>query len=44
MQVAISIQSLILVDQPYFNEPGYEAEMHTDRGRRESSQYNAVIR
>ena len=44
VQVAISIQSLILVDQPYFNEPGYEAEMNTDAGRRHSSAYNAVIR
>ena len=32
-QVLVSIQSLILVDQPYFNEPGYEASMHTDAGR-----------
>ena len=44
MQVAISIQSLILVDQPYFNEPGYESEMHTDAGRRHSADYNTVIR
>ncbi|KAA6355254.1 MAG: putative Ubiquitin-conjugating BIR-domain enzyme, partial [Streblomastix strix] len=24
LQVLVSIQALILVDQPYFNEPGYE--------------------
>lgn len=44
LQVAISIQSLILVDQPYFNEPGYEAEMGSDTGRRHSAAYNTVIR
>ena len=27
LQVLISIQSLILVPDPYFNEPGYEREM-----------------
>lgn len=31
-QVLVSIQSLILVPDPYFNEPGYEDSMHTDQG------------
>ena len=39
----MSIQSLILVDQPYFNEPGYEASMHTDAGRASSRSYNLNI-
>ena len=43
-QVLVSIQSLILVDDPYFNEPGFEASMHTDRGRSESKHYNLNIR
>ena len=29
LQVLISIQSLILVDQPFFNEPGYERHQGT---------------
>ena len=28
----ISIQSLILVDEPYFNEPGFEQEQGTENG------------
>lgn len=43
-QVLVSIQSLILVDQPYFNEPGYEGSMHTDAGRASSRAYNLNIR
>ena len=30
LQVIISIQSLIMVDEPYFNEPGWEKDMHTE--------------
>ena len=44
LQVLVSIQSLILVDEPYFNEPGYEGSMHTDHGRSKSKQYNLDIR
>ncbi|KAK9830590.1 hypothetical protein WJX81_002568 [Elliptochloris bilobata] len=44
LQVLVSIQSLILVDQPYFNEPGYEGSMHTDAGRAASHAYNLNIR
>uniref|UniRef100_A0A7S2W505 UBC core domain-containing protein n=1 Tax=Rhizochromulina marina TaxID=1034831 RepID=A0A7S2W505_9STRA len=44
LQVIISIQSLILVPDPYFNEPGFEAKMMTDEGRLCSSTYNAAIR
>lgn len=44
LQVLISIQSLILVPQPYFNEPGYEATMHTEKGRLQDRDYSAVIR
>ena len=31
-QVMVSIQSLILVPQPYYNEPGYERDMGTPKG------------
>jgi len=44
LQVFVSIQSLILVTQPYFNEPGYESNMNTAEGTKQSVQYNEVIR
>ena len=44
LQVLISIQSLILVEEPYFNEPGWEREMHTPAGRKKSFDYNDNIR
>lgn len=43
-QVLVSIQSLILVPHPYFNEPGYEETMHTDSGKLRSRSYNQDIR
>jgi len=42
LQVAISIQSLIFVAKPYFNEPGYEATMGTPRGDQQSKAYNRI--
>jgi baculoviral IAP repeat-containing protein 6 len=44
MQVLVSIQSLILVDEPFFNEPGYESRMHTPEGRADNKRYNLNIR
>ena len=44
LQVLISIQSLILVEKPYFNEPGWEREMHTERGKQMNFNYNDNIR
>ncbi|EKX50408.1 hypothetical protein GUITHDRAFT_44246, partial [Guillardia theta CCMP2712] len=44
LQVLVSIQSLILVDQPYFNEPGYELQKSSPEGRRRSREYNDTIR
>ena len=43
LQVLISIQSLILIDQPFFNEPGYEREMNTSIGQSKSKTYNNNI-
>jgi ubiquitin-protein ligase len=43
-QVIISIQSLILVDEPYFNEPGYERSSNTESGKKQSALYNDNIR
>lgn len=39
-QVLISIQSLILVENPYFNEPSYERQMHTPEGTSRSTGYD----
>jgi len=44
LQVLVSIQSLIFVSQPFFNEPGYEALMHTTKGDLQSAAYNETIR
>jgi len=43
LQVLISIQSLIFIDQPYFNEPGYERNMNSDYGKNESIKYNQSV-
>ena len=40
LQVLVSIQSLILVEQPFFNEPGYEREINTPVGKKKSDDYN----
>lgn len=40
LQVLVSIQSLILVENPYFNEPGYERIMHTEKGKYQNMDYN----
>jgi baculoviral IAP repeat-containing protein 6 len=38
--VLVSIQSLILVPDPYFNEPGFEQEIGTETGQKHSDDYN----
>jgi ubiquitin-protein ligase len=40
LQVLVSIQSLILVENPYFNEPGYEKGMHSEKGKKLNFEYN----
>ena len=44
LQMLISVQSLIFVDEPYFNEPGFENTMHTPEGDQASKAYNQNIR
>lgn len=44
LQVLISIQSLIMVENPYFNEPSYEKSMHTEHGKAKSFDYTDNIR
>jgi len=43
LQVLVSIQSLILVETPYFNEPGWEREMNTPAGVLKSKEYNEPL-
>ncbi|KAK5648597.1 hypothetical protein RI129_003489 [Pyrocoelia pectoralis] len=43
LQVLVSIQSLILVPEPYFNEPGYERSRGTSSGTQSSREYNQNI-
>lgn len=40
LQLFISIQSLIMVPHPYFNEPGWEPLQGTPKGAEESKKYN----
>jgi baculoviral IAP repeat-containing protein 6 len=40
LQVLVSIQSLIFVEDPYFNEPGYEKEINTVKGHNNNNKYN----
>jgi len=43
IQVLISIQSLILCAEPYFNEPGFEGSYGTDSGNKRSLGYNRDV-
>jgi hypothetical protein len=39
-QILISIQGLVLVPEPYYNEAGYEKQIGTLEGRHKSREYN----
>jgi len=43
LQVLVSIQSLIFVSDPYYNEPGYERQLNTKIGEEQSRKYSEVI-
>lgn len=43
LQVIVSIQGLILVSEPYFNEAGYERQRGTQQGRENSRMYNEMV-
>ena len=43
-QVLVSIQSIIMVPKPYFNEPGYAEEAGTPAGEERSREYNENVR
>ncbi|KAJ9532144.1 hypothetical protein QJQ45_003941 [Haematococcus lacustris] len=42
-QVLVSIQGMILVEDPYFNEPAHEATRGTDTGLKSAARYNAEL-
>ncbi|EDW84363.1 uncharacterized protein Dwil_GK14098 [Drosophila willistoni] len=42
LQVLVSIQGLILVDEPYYNEAGYEKQRGTQLGKENSRVYNEM--
>jgi ubiquitin-protein ligase len=44
LQVLISIQSLIFVEKPFFNEPGYERTEGTPEGEAQNAAYSAQCR
>lgn len=43
-QVLNSIQSLILIEEPYYNEPSYETQRGTPQGKKMSDNYTSDIR
>jgi len=43
LQVLVSIQSLILVEQPCFNEPGWERYINTKEGKVKCDTYNEPL-
>jgi ubiquitin-protein ligase len=44
MQIMISIQSLVMIPEPYFNEPGFETTFNTNSGKQASIKYNYSVR
>jgi hypothetical protein len=44
LQIMISIQSLVMNSDPYFNEPGYEDSYNTKSGHDASREYNHSVR
>lgn len=44
LQVLVSLQGLVLVEEPYFNEPGHECDVGTEQGRQNSALYNEHAR
>ena len=43
LQLLVSIQGLILVNEPYFNEAGYERQKGTQQGHENSRMYNEMV-
>lgn len=43
LQVLISLQAMVFVKDPYFNEPGYESTHGTAEGNRLTARYNDSV-
>ena len=43
LQLLISIQGLVLVSEPYYNEAGYEKQKGTQHGHENSRMYNEMV-
>ena len=43
LQVLVSIQGLILVSEPYYNEPGFASQKGTQASKERSRQYNEMV-
>jgi ubiquitin-protein ligase len=43
-QICVSILGLIFVEDPYFNEPGYQNSQGTEKGNSQSEKYNDNIK
>jgi ubiquitin-protein ligase len=44
LQVLVSIQSIIMAEEVYFNEPGFEHEQGTEEGDRKNEAYSNIVR
>ena len=44
LQVLVSIQSIIMSEDIYFNEPGFEHEQGTPEGEKKNEAYANIVR
>eukprot|EP00929_Paragymnodinium_shiwhaense_P060208 TRINITY_DN30093_c0_g1_i1.p1 TRINITY_DN30093_c0_g1~~TRINITY_DN30093_c0_g1_i1.p1 ORF type:complete len:972 (-),score=228.70 TRINITY_DN30093_c0_g1_i1:144-3059(-) len=44
LQVLLSLQGLVLTEEPYYNEPGHENDQGTEQGKEASALYNENAR
>lgn len=44
LQLLLSIQAIIMSNEVYFNEPGYEHEMNTDEGEKKNKGYANIVK
>ena len=44
LQLLVSIQSMIFVQEPFYNEPGWERLRSTPDGQRAAAAYNRIVR
>lgn len=44
LQVLVSLQSMVFVPDPFYNEPGYERHASTASGKAQAADYNAGVR